>query len=166
MGILGSKTKNLQKLKKAGFDVPSFYALSAEDLMQKSSGSLAAAAHRSLGASSYAVRSSALGEDTRASAHAGEFKTVLNAVPVALGKAIEAVAKDAQKKLGTLKDFSILIQEFIEPDYAGVFFTQNPGSDRGWLMEYHAGRGEDLVSGSITPVRKRGYWDAYTPPFE
>lgn len=162
MGILGAKSQNLQKLSDAGFPVPKFFAVSSEALMGDFK-VLAKKIHAELGCESYAVRSSALVEDTKNSAHAGEFKTVLDVAPRDMAVAMEELCTDAREKLGSLKNFALLVQEFIEPDAAGVFFTQHPGGDRGWVLEYHFGRGDKLVGGELKPIHKQGYWCGFTP---
>lgn len=162
MGILGAKSQNLQRLSDAGFLVPAFFAVSS-DALKGDFKLLAKKIHGLLGCSAYAVRSSALVEDTGDSAHAGEFKTVLNVLPEDMVQAIEEVCADAEEKLGSLKHFAFLVQEFIEPDASGVFFTRHPGGDRGWVLEYNFGRGDKLVGGEIKPVHKQGYWGGFTP---
>ncbi|MFA4815382.1 MAG: PEP/pyruvate-binding domain-containing protein [Candidatus Gracilibacteria bacterium] len=163
MGILGAKSKNLQKLTEAGFPVPQFFPVSSKQLSQDSYDKLAEKIHLQLKCKSYAVRSSALVEDTEISARAGEFKTVLDVPPKDLADAILELCQDAEHKLGNLDQFSLLVQEFIEPDVAGVFFTHHPGGERGWVLEYHFGRGDKLVGGELKPFHKKGYWGGFTP---
>ncbi len=163
MELLGAKSKNLRKLSEAGFLVPKFFAVSSEVLAKGDLVSLAEKIHADLACDSYAVRSSALVEDTADSAHAGEFKTLLDVSPLHIAKAMQELCDDAAKKLGSLKNFALLVQEFIEPEAAGVFFTQHPGGDRGWVLEYTLGRGDKVVGGELKPIHKQGYWGAYTP---
>lgn len=151
--MLGEKTKRLQTLVRAGFNVPSFVAIASGDIDRDSS-ELAERATDELKGQLFAVRSSALVEDAAKSSMAGQFMTRL-AVPRAdLSRAIDEVRSDAQAKLGSLQDFSIIIQEFIEPDYSGVAFTRNPSGDRDLVLEYHRGRGDVVVGGEVKPVRE------------
>ena len=52
-------------------------------------------------------------------------------------------------------EMSVIVQELIEPDFAGVLFTLNPttGRDREFVVEACQGRGDKLVSGQVTPSR-------------
>ncbi len=151
MGILGPKTQNLQQLKEAGFPVPDFLPVDPEHFSVDE-------IVKALPCAGYAVRSSALLEDTQSSSQAGQFLTLLDVKPEGLETAIRNVADHAQKKLGSLKEFSILIQEFIEPDEAGICFTRNPLGGREWVLESHTGRGDRVVGGELRPEQKKGYW--------
>jgi rifampicin phosphotransferase len=46
---------------------------------------------------------------------------------------------------------AVLVQRFLEPRAAGVVFTRHPHDPAALLVESHAGRGEALVSGHVTP---------------
>lgn len=166
----GAKTINLQLLSKQGFVVPNFYAIASTKLKKSTDSngkwnspaleSIVNEICNSLPAISYAVRSSALTEDGITSSLAGQFKTRLDVHPKDLGEAIQDVTNFAHKYLkGHLELFSILIQEYIEADYAGVTFTRNPLGGREMILEYHAGIGEDVVSGRIKPKKLNLYWD-------
>lgn len=167
---LGSKTVNLKKLFDAGFKVPSFVAVPSSvvvDLIdasgkvnQKKMEELVRELKSNFPAKSYAVRSSALIEDNAESAMAGQFRTKLDVRIDGLVPAIEEVLKQARDYLkGDLSKFSFIIQEFIQPDYAGVTFTRNPAGGREMVVEYYRGAGEDLVSGKIKPERVLYYWN-------
>ncbi|MFH1218629.1 MAG: PEP/pyruvate-binding domain-containing protein, partial [Candidatus Peregrinibacteria bacterium] len=56
-----------------------------------------------------------------------------------------------------LEKFSIIIQEYIEPDISGITFTRNPTNSRELTIEYHHGRGEDIVSGKVKPQNFQTY---------
>lgn len=169
---LGSKTRNLAKLKKVGYKVPSFLAIPAGickkilkggNVDEKLLATVAESIAEKLPASSYAVRSSALIEDTSDSSLAGQFRTELGVKGEGLGQAIETVLRHASAYFsGDLGQFSILIQEYIVPDHAGVLFTRNPLGGRERVIEFHQGRGEELVSGKVKP--KRIVFDAHHFP--
>lgn len=159
MGILGPKTQKLLSLREHGFKVPPFFPIDSESLLGGDYEFLAHQAVKALACESYAVRSSALGEDGEHSSQAGQFLTLLDVSPKDLSKAIEALADDAQEKLGGLSAFSVLIQMFIEPDRSGVCFTRNPLGGREWILESHQGRGDRLVGGEIRPQQSKGYWN-------
>ncbi|MFA5855000.1 MAG: PEP/pyruvate-binding domain-containing protein [Candidatus Gracilibacteria bacterium] len=170
----GAKTVNLQTLLKHGFAVPNFYAIASTKIKQSTGANgewdpvaletEVEAAHKVLCAGSYAVRSSALTEDGKTSSLAGQFKTRLAVQPKDLSEAIQYITSFAHKYLkGHLELFSILIQEYIEADYAGVVFTRNPLGGRELILEYHKGRGEAVVSGQVKPQKLNLYWDEISP---
>lgn len=155
---IGSKTKNLKKLMDHGFRVPPFRAIPSSAL-QKNPDELAANIQEKLPYPYYAVRSSALIEDTEKNSFAGQFKTKIKQAPDQLSTAIIEVVTHASTLLGgSLENFSLIIQEYVEADYAGVCFTRNPLGGREMVLEYHAGIGEDIVGGKIKPLRQNLYW--------
>jgi phosphohistidine swiveling domain-containing protein len=155
----GAKTINLVKLKKNEFNVPQFAAVSNEALVELENNptqinQLINEINQNLKCKAYAVRSSALIEDTSNESMAGQFTTELNVAPEALATAIQKVIKQGKEYLeGNVRNFSLIIQEFINPDYAGVVFTRNPVGTIHGVIEYFPGLGELLVSGQIKPER-------------
>ncbi len=167
---VGAKTLNLKKLLKAGYSVPRFVAVpcqscgglfSSDGFIDKQLlNDLVQELQKTLPVQSYAVRSSALIEDNAKSSLAGQFITELNIGGDQLGAALQRVLHHAYKYLdGNIQQFSLLIQEYIEPDYAGVLFTRDPQGGRETVLEYHKGRGEELVSGKIKPITLRFFKD-------
>lgn len=154
--MFGAKTSKLMQLKKAGFLVPEFVAISMEEI-SLSVDVLADKARNTLKSELFAVRSSALIEDTTNSSMAGQFLTMLAVTRDLLEEAIENVRADAMAKLGSLNSFSMIVQEFIEPDFSGVTFTLNPNGSRETVVEYHSGRGDVVVGGEIKPTRLSFY---------
>lgn len=163
MGLLGDKALKLHDLEKLGLKVPKFFPVFVEmlkDFDKDSLGQLAEKIHKELACETYAVRSSALIEDSEESSYAGQFMTKLDVEPDALQGAMEALLKHAKKYLkGDLSKFSLFVQEFVEPDFAGVAFTRDPLGRREMLIEYYKGRGEELVSGKVKPKQLRFFWD-------
>lgn len=156
--MIGEKTKRLQVLKSAGFNVPEFVAVSSEELVERSISEIAKNALETLpNAALFAVRSSARTEDTHTSSMAGQFLTKLGVVRDGLASAIEEICEDAKMKLKSLDQFSIIIQEFIEADISGVTFTRNPNGGREMVTEFFEGRGDQVVSGKVTPRREIHY---------
>ncbi|MBI2551655.1 hypothetical protein HYV73_04960 [Candidatus Uhrbacteria bacterium] len=150
----GPKAHHLLALQEEGFSVPSFVLFTADDLV-RSPNVLATEAQKTLGMKAYAVRSSAFSEDTTSSSMAGLFKTRLNVAAPDLASAIADVCNQAREKLGSLDEFSLIVQQFIEPDFAGVTFTRDPQGLRETVLEYHAGRGENVVAGIVRPIQLR-----------
>lgn len=154
--MIGEKTRRLQVLQKAGFNVPAFVAISSEDIT-KDSKEIAEIIRREMPAEKFAVRSSALAEDATKNSMAGQFLTKLDVSRNNLEEAIEEVCEDAKKKLGSLSEFSLLIQEFVEAEFSGITFTRNPQGDREMILEYFSGRGDAVVGGLVKPIRETLY---------
>lgn len=154
---VGAKGSRLFMLLKGGYHVPPFVTISASDLLYATREGIEAEKFSALaeqvrgmllGTKRFAVRSAALCEDDDRSSQAGQFRTVLDVPPDDLSQAITEVCIQARDKLGgTLERFSLIIQEFIDPDYAGVLFTRDPLGRRESVIEWHSGTGEHVVSG-------------------
>ncbi len=110
------------------------------------------------------VRSSANVEDSKKYSFAGQFETKLDVMPSQVLDAIKEVYSSLYRrrsleyvKAGALDlkgiKTGILIQQFINTDFAGVIFTANPVSgDRNEIIfEYVKGLGEYLVNGKKEP---------------
>ena len=153
----GGKTVSLALLQDAGYRVPSFVALSSsivsrialDELKNAEIELLAFDADKHINAHAYAVRSSAFAEDGSRESHAGGFSTLLDVAPQGLQEAVVAVIRDAcAKGHGTSEHpFSVIIQEYIPADVAGVCFTRNPLGGREAVIEWRNGRGVDVVGG-------------------
>ena len=111
----------------------------------------------------YAVRSSALDEDSASHSFAGQYETALGLVTVhdiieAIGACVRSATSPrvaayrhaaARTPGGTL---SVLIQEMVPADRAGVAFTANPlNGEREVVINAAFGLGDLLVGGKITP---------------
>jgi len=111
------------------------------------------------------VRSSANVEDSEKYSFAGQFDTVLDVKPSQLASAIKEVyssiynprvlkyLEDAGLSIKNVK-MAVVIQKFIETDFAGVAFTADPvtGDKNKLIIEYVKGLGEGLVSGTVEPT--------------
>jgi phosphoenolpyruvate synthase/pyruvate phosphate dikinase len=117
-------------------------------------------------ASKYAVRSSATDEDGKERAWAGQLKSLLDVEHQGIHAAVLEVWSSLfspsaityrlfyglqHKKISV----GVIVQEFINTDYAGVIFSANPVTNNRneMVLEYVAGLGEALVSGAATPAR-------------
>ena len=147
--MLGSKAKNLQILKAAGFNVPDFQLVHFEDIQNESY-------EINLQAQKYAVRSAANVEDGAESSFAGQFTTFLNVSKKDLKNKIQtcANATTASKKYAESKNINtknlkvdVIVQEMIDADFAGVIFTANPqGLLNESIIVVAPGLGENVVA--------------------
>jgi phosphoenolpyruvate synthase/pyruvate phosphate dikinase len=115
----------------------------------------------------YAVRSSAIGEDSENNSYAGAFDTFLDVPRENVITSIERVRASASSSRSTeynklrggatISDMNVIIQHMIPADYAGVAFTMSPieKDHRIMLIEVIPGNGEALVSGRVTPTTIR-----------
>ena len=115
---------------------------------------------RQAGVRRVAVRSSAGAEDGAQQSFAGVFETVLDVDRAGLERAIERVAASftASRVDAYAQDAgggNILIQPMIPARFAGVVFTQDPTVPGCGLVEWVAGNGEALVSGTASPKSVR-----------
>ena len=117
------------------------------------------------GDSPVAVRSSAPGEDEKASSFAGLHDSFLNITSAAsilthVKLVWASLFSDAallyrrELKLAVEKStMAVLIQELIPSDCAGVFFSRNPSDSNQMLIEAVWGLNQGLVDGNIDPDR-------------
>ncbi len=107
----------------------------------------------------YAVRSSAIGEDGENNSFAGQYETLTDVIVPKIRDAVKQVAASAKSdRVEEYKNrndaagegIGIVIQEFVKPDFAGVIFTSDiiTGRDDKIVGNYVHGEGEKLVSGS------------------
>ncbi|MFA7278105.1 MAG: PEP/pyruvate-binding domain-containing protein [Candidatus Gracilibacteria bacterium] len=167
---IGGKTMSLKRLQDAGLNVPDFRAIPSsvitslvdengkwnDTFLTKLAQKITDEFPKPL----YAIRSSALIEDTSAHSYAGQFKTEIHQSGEQLADAIKSVVQHAHILLKKdLTQFSLIIQEYIEADYSGITFTRNPLGGRELVIEYHKGIGEDIVSGAVKPKRYSLHWN-------
>ncbi len=155
---VGSKAFHLARLRQAGFAVPDGFVLPDGPAVDREA--LREALERLPGP--VAVRSSSAAEDTADASFAGQYHTELAvvgeaAVVEAIGRCrastAEAAAYADTLGAGGARPPAVLVQRFVEPRVAGVVFTRHPRDPGALLVEAHAGRGEALVSGAVTPDR-------------
>ncbi|MEL7565810.1 MAG: PEP/pyruvate-binding domain-containing protein [Dehalobacterium sp.] len=108
----------------------------------------------------FAVRSSALSEDSAAASFAGEFETVLNVeTDDAVREAVYAVYRSRESErvkayssvqgMEQSHQIAVVIQLMVQSKISGVLFTADPitGSYQSMIGNYVHGLGERLVSG-------------------
>jgi pyruvate,water dikinase len=165
--VFGSKAVGLGQAVRDGLPVPPGVALSGPIVEDVAAGDeraieQVAQAVRPLGGP-LAVRSSAVDEDGADASFAGQHLTLLN-VPSAeeLSSALREIWWSAnsdsaityRKRVGlfTRPSVAVVVQVLLDPDTAGVMFTQNPitGADER-MIEASWGLGEAVVAGLVIP---------------
>lgn len=159
--VLGGKAFHLSELSNWGFNVPPGYIVPQEWFEGKDNLELMSLIESG---KLYAVRSSAIDEDGSDYSFAGLQETFLNVdKDHVYDKVLEcynsqwsqrAMAYRDQHGLDDSTGMSVVIQEMVDAEYAGVIFTQHPMSNRldEIVIEVVEGLGESLVSGLKTPT--------------
>jgi hypothetical protein len=163
----GAKATGLGAAARAGLPVPPGYALSGDFVDAVAAGKQEAVddlvAKTSSLAGPLAVRSSAADEDGADASFAGQHLTLLNVPSIGdVSAAIREIWWSAnsdsaityRKRVGlfTRPSVGVVVQTLLDPDVAGVMFTQNPinGADER-LIEASWGLGEVVVAGRVIP---------------
>ncbi|WP_183095841.1 PEP/pyruvate-binding domain-containing protein [Nocardioides stalactiti] len=164
----GGKAAQLSAALRAGLPVPGGFALGWESVRAVVAGSAdlgPVMAGETCGP--WAVRSSAVGEDSAGASFAGTHLSVLGVVGAdALLDAVRrvhasaldpgAIAYREQHDLDPAPRMAVVLQEMVASEVAGVLFTRHPltgASER--LIEASWGLGEVVVSGQVTPDQYR-----------
>ncbi|HUS29005.1 MAG TPA: PEP/pyruvate-binding domain-containing protein [Kofleriaceae bacterium] len=167
----GGKAKALASAVAAKLPVPDGVALDADLVARVVAGEADARARVTVGVAKlggpWAVRSSAIGEDSAQASFAGQHATILGVQPDELFDAIAKVhasghtasALAYRQKMGVTATarMGVVIQTLLRPDISGVLFSHDPTAKtrEGRLIEATWGLGEALVSGLVTPDRYR-----------
>ena len=160
-GKASSLSLMMQNLK---MNIPSGYVITADAFCD---GKLTDEANAELNATiakldrlkTYAVRSSAIGEDGAGNSFAGQYETLTDVIVPKIREAVTTVASSAKnarvENYKAQNDISgegigVIIQEFVKADFAGVIFTSDvmTGKDDQIIGNYVRGEGEKLVSGA------------------
>ncbi len=185
VGHIGNKAEKLRFLIRRGFLVPPTLVCTGDVYDRYRSGNdqvmadLRSALDAHLGEleleRSYAVRSSAEGEDGVEHSFAGQFRTLLDVKGLEnILQAIQDVWASAQSPsvhaylegLGMATDelgMAVIIQEMVQPVVSGVSFSRNPmtGMDE-IVVEAVQGSGQVLVQEGATPQRWIHKWGIWT----
>lgn len=163
---IGGKGCSLVKMTKLKLPVPKGYVILADAF---ETGKIKGAARQEIEAlahtlstnKTYAVRSSALNEDGNNASFAGQYETITNVKANAISEAIMQVISSADSE--RVREYSanierdnsntgiaIVVQEFIEAEFAGVLFTSDALTQSADTMvcNFVKGAGEALVSGA------------------
>ncbi|MFZ9700205.1 MAG: PEP/pyruvate-binding domain-containing protein, partial [Flavobacteriales bacterium] len=168
-GIFGGKAGNLSELIRIKLPVPKGFAIGKKvhsdfEKDQLNEGHFLRELSdflNAVGAIKYMVRSSAIGEDSLGNSFAGQLESFisdpdLDSVYQNIKRCWNSYHSEAvlayQSHTGRCLDgMGVVVQELIEPEFAGVIFTRSHLQHDQLLVEYVAGHGELLVSGQITP---------------
>jgi pyruvate,water dikinase len=147
---LGAKSCYLDRLKRAGLEVPEgkAYLLSAAD--PESCRAVADDVRRSLPAGRYAVRSSFPGEDSSTQSQAGQYRSHLRVGLEDLAWAVGDVFASGDSAPGTHK--AVLVQVMVDARESGVMFCQPDFLDP--LVSFTRGTAERLVGGQEAGERE------------
>jgi len=165
--LYGSKAVGLGDAAREGLPVPPGVALSGDLVEAIAAKDDTAIAKLSKAIASltppFAVRSSAVDEDSSAASFAGQHLTVLNVhsaseVPSAVSDVWWSANSDSaityRQRVGlfTRPSVGVVVQTLLNPTVAGVMFTENPvtGADER-MIEASWGLGEAVVAGLVVP---------------
>ena len=183
--LAGGKGGMLARLFQGGYPVPPGFvvfpaAFEGEHLHQQAwdeiQAALSALRKHHEGAR-FAVRSSAVGEDSASTSYAGAFETVLDVqTDQEIKDAIATVFRSGQSErvqayrsaqgVEHAEEVAVVVQVMVHSDMSGVLFTADPitGSFTAMVGNYVQGLGEKLVSGeadasSFQLIRPKGKYD-------
>ena len=167
--VYGGKAANLSTAFRNGLAVPKGFALSWSevDAIATAIPGAAGALMADLGELAdvpLAVRSSAVGEDSRVASFAGQHLTILNvvgddAVLTAIRRVRQSGSDEAalayRRRMAVAEDprIGVIVQHLVAAEVAGVMFTCDPvsGAAGRWLIEASWGLGEAVVAGLVNP---------------
>ncbi|MGC7870154.1 PEP/pyruvate-binding domain-containing protein [Desulfosporosinus sp. SYSU MS00001] len=163
LGFAGGKGGSLCRMYNAGIAIPNGFVILSTAFENNG---LKIEAHSDiekclemLSGSTFAVRSSALSEDSAKTSFAGEFESVLDVARADVFSAIEIVAASVKSErvneyskvhgINQEHKIAVVVQKMINAKMAGVLFSADPitGSHVNMVGNFVFGAGEQLVSG-------------------
>ena len=170
---VGGKAWNLLRLREKGFLVPQFWIVPRAQFAQmRVSPDLIVELGAALPEGRlFAVRSSAVGEDSREHSFAGVLESVLNVPRMEVAAAIERVwasafsarARSYRRRKGLRPEdtaTAVIVQEMVQPRCAGVLFTRDPADGaRRVVISAGLGLGQGVVSDAVETDTFRIGWD-------
>ena len=166
---VGGKASGLDRLVRHHYSVPKGFVVTDIDTLDEDA---LYHAFDALKAKQVSVRSSASNEDQSDASNAGQYETclyvdrphLLESVRKCLdslhARRVQDYAEHFALHKGTM---SLVIQEMIDSDKAGVLFTAAPDNGSAILIEAVEGQGERLVSGRVTAQRYEISRKCYRP---
>ena len=161
---VGEKAFQLSKMTRNGLPIPKGIVVGKTDFFAKDTSIVKVEIESylsSISAKGYMVRSSAIGEDGEDASFAGQLDSFcvtsdIEDIVKHIHKCWDSYYADRvlayQKSKGKkLAGMGVIIQELVNPDYAGVLFTESHVKEDTILVEYVEGHAEKLVSGSVNP---------------
>lgn len=161
---VGEKAFQLSEMTRNGLPIPKGFVISRAAFEQQDVSLIQKSIETHLNeisAESYMVRSSAIGEDGDDASFAGQLDSfiVSNQIEDILihvqkcwnSYSSENVLVYQKSKGKKLAGMGVIIQELVDPDYAGVLFTESHLQENTILVEYVEGHAEKLVSGEVNP---------------
>ena len=185
----GGKGGTLARLYQGGYPVPNGFVIFPDAFVGEAISDEGwdqvldhlAAARNGSRAAAFAVRSSALSEDSAQASFAGEFETVLEVrSDEMIYEAIRTVHRSRTSErvkaytkaqgmgdaLGEGHDIAVVVQQQVRADISGILFTADPvtGSHMQMAGNYIFGLGDQLVSGEVEPYtftisRPKGHYE-------
>jgi pyruvate,water dikinase len=167
----GGKAGTLSRLYQVGYPVPCGFvilpaAFAGDELMPEAWAQVQLyldKLRRNDEQAAFAVRSSALNEDSAQASYAGEFETVLDVQSdEAIRQAIHTVQQSPKservqayseaKGIDLAHQIAVLVQQMVPADISGVLFTADPvtGSRAMMTGSFVCGLGDQLVSGGAS----------------
>ena len=172
LDLVGGKAYNLSRMLQNGFPVPPGFVVTnhAFGAFPNNTEAIKAALKNELTklAGNYPdrkfmVRSSAVGEDSGEHSFAGQLESFIsegnaealleNVLKCWRSYENENVRVYQQQTGRKLNGMGVVVQELVDPDFAGVLFTDSILKGGHMLAEYVEGHGEKLVSGKVNPQR-------------
>ena len=175
----GKKAARLGQLIEAGFNVPDGFVFTSvitnrtrpgeqsARLLSSAQAKTLARLWRQLKTDSVAVRSSGANEDGADNSFAGVYESILNVSRDELITAVRSVyaslvsdrsdaytrhtADNPEEIDANGDEGGVVVQKMVPAEYAGVMFTEHPGTTGAMMVEMVTGLGEELVSGNVTP---------------
>jgi rifampicin phosphotransferase len=168
----GGKGGSLARLAQAGYPVPDGFVLlpcafAGDELLPAAWAQVRGHLDRLRGTTgnpAFAVRSSAMSEDSAQASFAGEFETVLNvSSDDDIRRAIHTVVRSRQNErvrayseargMSAVHEISVIVQRLARAECSGVLFTANPvtGQRDQAMISAAWGLGEAIVGGLVTP---------------
>lgn len=169
INLVGGKAASLSSMMSAGINVPAGFVLEKssyssfleDDNFLNNSKSILERHLKKLKSKYVMVRSSAIGEDSIDTSFAGQLDSYQsnNSIDDVIDNILKCwnslknqrVKHYEQQQGKVLSEMAVIVQEMIEPEYAGVLFTTSPITQEGVYGEYIEGHAERLVQGEVTP---------------